>query len=149
MGHFALDARIHNPSPLTKLSYPSPFLTFFSLFFWTGFSMKRLPIFMTFEVNNSFFLFETLHGNKPSGKKPRCVSTGKNAYGSHVGLPRNDHEFMKKRSKALTESLLKTSSFLKTIFHDFWTMFGSKNKVFFFIFLTFRGSFKYLHKSSV
>ena len=40
----------------------------------------------------------------------------------------NDHEFMKKRSKALTEPLPKTSSFLKTIFHDFWTILASQNE---------------------
>ena len=99
--------------------------------------MKRLPISMTFEAQNLFCFFETLNGNKPCGKKPRCVSTGKNAYGSHVGLPRNDHEFMKKRSKALTEPLLKTRTFLETIFHDFWSIFGPQNRTIFFIFLTF------------
>ena len=84
-----------------------------------------------------FCFFETLHGNKPSGKKPRCVSTRKNAYGSHVGLPRNDHEFMKKRSKALTEPLLKTRTLLETIFHDFWSILGSKTEWVFLFFLTF------------
>ena len=99
--------------------------------------MKRPPILMTFEAPNLFFFFETLNGNDPCGKKPRCVSTRKNAYGSHVGLPRNDHEFMKKRSKALTEPLLKTRTLLETIFHYFWCILGSKNRTGFFIFLTF------------
>ena len=89
--------------------------------------MKRLPILMTFEAQNLFCFFETLNGNKPSGKKPRCVSTGKDAYGSHVGLPPNAHKFMTNRSKALTNPLLKTNSFLKTIFNDFCSILTPQN----------------------
>ena len=126
-----------NPSHLTKLPYPSLFSTFFPSFFWTGFSLKRPPIFMTFETENATLFFKTFHGNKPCEKKPTCVSTRKNAYEKHVGLPMNDHEFMTKRSKALTEPLLKTSSFLKTIFHYFWSILGSKTERVFLIGLTF------------
>ena len=92
---------------------------------------------MTFETGNATFVFKTFHGNKPCEKKPTCVSTRKNAYITHVGLPMNDHEFMTKRSKALTEPLLKTRTLLETIFHDFWYILASKKKLGFLIFLTF------------
>ena len=95
--------------------------------------MKRRPFLITFELQIHFF-FEALNGNKPCGKKPRCVSTDRNAYGSHVGLPMNDHEFMTKGSKALTEPLLKTRTLSETIFYDFWYILGSKNRVGFLIF---------------
>ena len=92
---------------------------------------------MTFETGNATFVFKTFHVNKPCEKKPTCVSTRKNAYITHVGLPMNDHEFMTKRSKALTEPLLKTRTLLETIFHDFWCVLASKKKWVFLIFLTF------------
>ena len=83
---------------------------------------------MTFDIENATCFFKTFHGNKPCEKKPTCVSTRKNAYEKHVGLPMNDHEFMTKRSKVLTEPLLKTSLFLTTMFHGFWTILASKNE---------------------
>ena len=116
-----------NPSPLAKVSRPSLFWSFFWPFFWTGFSWKMAFIFIHFETKNANFPSKVPHGTKPCEKRPTCVSTGKNAYETHVGPPPNAHKFMTNRSKALSAPLLKTNSFLKTIFNDFWPILTPQN----------------------